>query len=157
QLNLGQFYAGSFSDVITPPTKAAKPDYNKARELLSASAAQGNRVAQYELGRLYEFGLGTPIDYSRSFDYYKQSSKQRYAPADLALGRAHELGRGTPVNLLHAHVAYSLAIENSKGHDGKDELQRLDAMLTPSELKTAQRMLKAFKDASEAAFGRSVK
>lgn len=166
QLNLGQMYAEGFRpsssshpipSALRGQSQVPNPDYEKAREMFIASAAQGNRVAEYELGRLYELGLDIPHDYAQSFEFYKQSSMQRFVPALLALGKAHELGRGTPINLLHAHVAYSLAIEYSGGRSGVKELQHLESKLSPAEVQKAQDHLKAFKEASEAAFGRSLK
>lgn len=161
ELNLAIMYENGF--VPDPhasagaPAKAAKPDYEKARELFAASAAQGNRVAQYELGRIYDLGLGTPKDYIQSFEYYQQSAMQRYAPAYIALGKAHELGHGTAPNLIHAHVSYSLAVEYSWGGSGKEQLRKLESKMTSAEVQKAHEMLKAFKEASEAAFGRSLK
>jgi hypothetical protein len=166
QLNLGLMYESGYSPDPTSPDgaaasrkspKAAKPDYDRARELFAASAAQGNRVAQYELGKMYDLGLGTAQDYTKSFEFYKQSSMQRYVPAIVALGKAHELGHGTAVNLLHAHVAYSLAVEYSAGRSGLDELESVESKLSPADLQKAHEHLKAFKAASRAAFNRSLK
>ena len=166
QLNLGQMYEGGITPkpaspartaAAVPQPQAAKPNYVMARSLFAASAAHGNRVAEYELGRIYEFGLGTTRDYGQSFEFYKQSAMQRYVPAIIAVGRAHELGRGTAVNLIHAHVAYSQAVEYSQGRYGGKELRRVEARLSPVELHHAHDMLKAFKEASEAALSRSLK
>lgn len=167
QLNLGQMYQSGYrpnSLSVDAATNAKgrsirtpKPDYDKARELFAASAAHGNRVAQYELGKMYDLGIGTPRDYASAFEFYKQSSMQRYVPAIVALGKVHELGHGTPVNLLHAFVAYSLAVEYSNGRSGLSELERVKTKLSASELQKAGDHLKAFKEASEAAFGRSLK
>jgi TPR repeat protein len=166
QLNLAQMYLEGFSPHAIAPgqpasaggPKPAKKDYEKARELLTASAAQGNRVAQYELGKMYEMGTGIGgRNYDLSFEYYKQSAMQRYVPAIIAVGKYHELGRGTAINLLHAHVAYKQAIEYSNGRFGLNELLKLDAKLSPAEIQHADEMLKAFEKASEAAFARSLK
>jgi uncharacterized protein len=166
QLNLGQMYESGVAPNPASPARtaaailqpeAAKPNYEKARSLFAASAAQGNRVAEYELGRIYELGLSTARDYGQSFEFYKQSAMQRYVPAIIAVGRAHELGRGTAVNLIHAHVAYSQAVEYSHGLSGVKQLHRVESRLSPVELQHAHEMLKAFKEASEAALSRSLR
>ncbi|PWT89851.1 MAG: hypothetical protein C5B54_08240 [Acidobacteria bacterium] len=165
QLNLAQMYLEGFDPRATFPTRSASAgeskkatkDYGKARELFAASAAQGNRIAQYELGKMYELGTGIGRNYDISFEYYKQSAMQRYVPAIIAVGKYHELGRGVAVNLLHAHVAYKQAIEYSNGRFGVNELQKLDSKLSPAEIQQADDMLKKFNEASEAAFARSLK
>jgi uncharacterized protein len=166
QLNLGEMYQSGFQPGTAAVNDAkgqsrsssvGQPDFEKAIELYTASAASGNRIAAYLLGRIYENGNGTARNDKLAFDYYKQSATRRYVPALLALGEAHEFGRGTGVNLVHAFVAYSLAVEYNHNLIASRNLKRVTQKLSSSELQHAQDMLKAFKEDSKTALTKSIK
>ncbi|HEY9200237.1 MAG TPA: tetratricopeptide repeat protein [Gammaproteobacteria bacterium] len=44
-------------------------------------ANDGNRLAQYKLGTLYEFGVSVPPDQEQARQWYQQSASQGYQPA----------------------------------------------------------------------------
>ncbi len=159
ELNLGEFYQhgrvpkGKLPAL--PPSlgrQSGKQLVNARRKqnlsitlkLFSDSAAQGNRVAAFKAGRMYEHGAGTVRDLDKAFAFYEQSASHRYVLAQLALGRAHELGLGTSVNPLHAYVAYSLASEQGNQLAAR-RLESLIAKLSPEDLATAQSKLKQLK------------
>lgn len=50
-------------------------------------AAQGEAVAQYNLGLMYSHGLGVPADGAQAQYWLKQSASQGYPKAKLALER----------------------------------------------------------------------
>jgi uncharacterized protein len=130
----------------TKPT--LRPDYPMALKLYTQSAAQGNRVAAYQAGVLYEAGSGVTQNYAQAFQYYKQSASKGYSPAFVALGKLHELGLGTSVNLLHAYVAYSVAARQEDA-EAADRLQSLIRRLTPDQLARAKVLLQRFLDSSQ--------
>lgn len=163
QLNLGEMYYGGHVPVAglesaggTPENSVASsepvarskqppvPDYSSALKFYSNSAAQGNRVAEYRLGRMYESGIGVGQDYSQAFELYRRSAHRHYAPALVALGQAHEAGRGTAVNLLHAYIAYNLAIEQNDP-TAPTLLESLMRRLSPAQLEQAQASLEEYK------------
>lgn len=130
---------------LQPKQKAAPvPDYASALKFYRQSATQGNRVAAYRLGLMYESGTGVTQDYAQAFEYYRQSAHRQYAPALVALGQAHETGRGTGVNLLHAYIAYNLAIEQNDPN-APALLQSLVHKLNAAQLKQAQASLEEYK------------
>lgn len=56
-------------------------DPDAARAYLEQAAALGDPEAMYELGRLYETGIGAPSDPKKALSYYKASARQDYGPA----------------------------------------------------------------------------
>lgn len=68
--------------------------------------------AQYNLGYLYEAGLGVPQNYGMALEYYKLSADQGYEMAQLRLGQFYEEGReGIPADHFQAEKYYKLAAD----------------------------------------------
>ncbi|MCH9806740.1 MAG: sel1 repeat family protein [Alphaproteobacteria bacterium] len=63
---LGSIYAG--------PSKGA-PDYQSARVLWEMAAANGDPVAACFVARLYEFGLGVPVDLATARKNYERAQR----------------------------------------------------------------------------------
>ena len=57
--------------------------------LLRQEAAQGNAQAQFELGRLYESGLGVPKSHKKAMEYWKLAAEQNHALAQYGLTLLH--------------------------------------------------------------------
>jgi TPR repeat protein len=151
ELNLGQMYEGGHvrpDHTIAPsgPGNAKPvltPDFGTALRLYTQSAAQGNRVAAYKAGVMYETGSGAPQNYELAFSYYKKSVSKQYLPAYIAIGKLHELGLGTSVNLLHAYVAYSVAAQLGDA-EATDRLRTVTRRLTPDQLSRARALLERY-------------
>lgn len=65
-------------------------DYVLARKWLLRSAQQGERDALYQLGVMYERGLGTPRDLPEAVKWFKLAADQRDPQAQLNLGILHD-------------------------------------------------------------------
>jgi len=68
--------------------KIAAEEASKYEETRLA-AKQGDAVAQYELGRMYENGWGVEQEWPEAAEWYKKSADQGYAPAQYEIGLAH--------------------------------------------------------------------
>ena len=69
-----------------------RADYATARNEWQPLAAQGDKLAQYNLGVIYESGLGVPVDKSQALLWYRKSAKQGFALAQNNLGRMFYAG-----------------------------------------------------------------
>jgi len=58
---------------------------------LRHAAEQGHANAQFEMGRVYLAGLGTPQDRAESANWYRRAAEQGHTEAQFMLGMAHEL------------------------------------------------------------------
>lgn len=61
-------------------------------------AAKGNPAAQYELGNLYQYGLGVTENIEAAIDLYTKSAHQGNADAMIKLGFLYYIGHGFPRN-----------------------------------------------------------
>jgi TPR repeat protein len=84
-------------------------DYSQRARLYRSSADEGYSPAQYELGNLYESGLGVEQDASKAADYYKLACTQAHIGAQARLGTMYEDGVGVAQNYHQAAQLYRLA------------------------------------------------
>ena len=77
-------------------------------------AEEGNKVAQFSLGRSYRTGNGVFQDYGKATVWYLQSAKQGHAPAQHNLALMYEGGQGVAQNSTKAVRWYHLAA--TQGH-----------------------------------------
>jgi TPR repeat protein len=64
-----------------------KPDSASAVLLWQTAAARGDAVAMYNLGALYERGIGVAADLARARTWYKRAAARNHADARVALKR----------------------------------------------------------------------
>ena len=69
--------------------------YKEAFAKFSDAAQQGNKKAQYYLGRCYDKGRGVAEDNVKAFEWYNKSALQDYHKAQYEVGRCYKKGKGT--------------------------------------------------------------
>ena len=74
------------------------PDYVAAAELLAQAAGAGNAVAQFELAKLCQAGLGVRRDHERAVVLFEQAADQGVVAAFENLGGIYADGLSTVVN-----------------------------------------------------------
>ena len=74
-------------------------------------AEQGDAVAQFNLGVMYHFGLGTPKNDLEAFKWTAKASEQGDVLAQSSLGWSYDNGRGTSQNYQEAVKWYTKAAE----------------------------------------------
>ena len=67
-------------------------------ESYKEKAEQGDKEAQYQVGRCYEKGEGVPVDKEKAVEWYKKAAEQGHAEAQFYLGGCYWDGDGVPVN-----------------------------------------------------------
>src|SRR6266849_3463369 len=91
---------------------SASPPINiSAEELqtLRTLAAQGNALAQNNLGLLYDLGDGVPQDYAVARQWYEKAAAQNHASAQFNLGLLYANGHGVPQDYAMARQWYEQA------------------------------------------------
>jgi TPR repeat protein len=71
-------------------------DYETALRLIRPLAEQGDAKAQYNLGIMYDNGVGVPQDYVEAVKWYRMAAEQGFAGAQYNLGVMYANGRGVP-------------------------------------------------------------
>ena len=93
------------------PALAAAADINaemtpaEAKKILATTrprAEKGEAAAQYNLGVLYDRGLGVEQDYEKAREWYRKAADQRYGRAEHNLGIMYESGKGVAKNTAKA-------------------------------------------------------
>jgi hypothetical protein len=88
--------------------------FANALQFLLPLANEGDAVAQYHLGLLYEDGKGVRADPVQARQWYERAAQVGYAEAQFRLGRLHADGKGVPADGTQAARWYLLAA--GQGH-----------------------------------------
>ncbi len=83
----------------------------QALQQLRTIATQGDSVAQYNLGLIYENGSGVPQDYAEAIRWYRKSADQGIANAQYNLGYIYASGQGAPQDYAEAMRWYRKSAE----------------------------------------------
>jgi TPR repeat protein len=86
-------------------------DYATTLRLLRPLADQGNVVAQYNLGFMYDRGKGVPQNYADALRRYRKAADQGNADAQSNIGFMYVRGEGVPQSYAEAVKWYRLAAE----------------------------------------------
>ncbi len=84
-------------------------NFATALKLWSPLAAQGNAIAQFAVGAMYENGKGVARDYGEALKWYRLAAAQRYAGGQVGLGVMYENGKGVARDYGEALKWYRLA------------------------------------------------
>jgi TPR repeat protein len=83
-------------EVAAGMMRAAEPRPAEAATWFREAAINGLEVAQFNLGVMYERGLGVPEHETRALLWYHSAAEQGFALAQYNLGRLYALGKGIP-------------------------------------------------------------
>ena len=86
-------------------------DYQAAHEIWLPLAERGNMRAQYNLGVLYDRGLGVPQNFAEAAKWYLAAAEKGHTDAEANLGYAYEQGRGVAQDFGEAAKWYRRAAE----------------------------------------------
>jgi TPR repeat protein len=83
--------------------------YERAAELFTQAAVQGDAVEQASLGVLYRDGRGVPQSYERAAKLLQQAAAQGYADAQTRLGALYLEGKGVPQDVARGVALFKQA------------------------------------------------
>jgi TPR repeat protein len=119
-------------------------NYGTAMRLLRPLAAGGDATAQYNVGAMYEEGLGVPIDYTEAVGWLLQAAEQGNSEAKNHLGFLYLYGRGVSQDYVSAHMWFELAASegNVRAVFARDLVA---AKMTPLQVAEAQELARVRK------------
>ena len=88
---------------------ALNRDYLTAAKEWKPLANRGDATPQFQLGWLYQEGLGVTQDYKIAINWYTRAAEQGYAYAQSALARMYEKGQGVSQDYTRAYLWFSIA------------------------------------------------
>ncbi len=77
-------------------------------------AANGDACAQFDLGFMYDRGLGVPQDYKEAASWYRKAAEQGNASAQFYLGQMYDIGNSVPQDYQEAALWYRKAAEQGE-------------------------------------------
>ena len=86
-------------------------EYETALEKWHPLAQQGHAEAQFNLGVMYENGLGVQKDHAQAVDWYKKAAEQGLKEAQNNRGKNYAQGTGVEQDYIRAYKWLSLAAE----------------------------------------------
>ncbi len=114
-------------------------DYATALREWRPLADQGDAVAQYNLGAMYDEGLGVPQDYVQAVKWSRKAAEQGHASAQYSLGAMYAQGHGVTQDYVQAYTWFNLA-----GAQGDKvaftSRDRVAKRMTPAQISEAQRL-----------------
>ena len=90
-------------------------DYRAALGEFRALASQGDRIAQYRIGKMYYYGQGVPQDYVEALTWYKKAAERDNADALFSVARMYNSGIGVQRDYIEAMKWYRKAAELGHG------------------------------------------
>ena len=118
-------------------------DYQRALTDWQLAAAQGNALAEFNLGWMYVKGQGVPQDFAKALKWYRLAAAQGYAYAELNLGVMYAKGQGVPQDFVKAYKWFLLskATLPATVRDyplATKYVEALAAQMTPAQIAQAQ-------------------
>jgi uncharacterized protein len=101
--------------IVRNGTKGLRKDMTSAVTLLSDAATKLHAGSQYELGLMYESGLGVEKSDAKAIEWYTKAAEQRHAAAQRNLGLIYVYGRGTKTNVQKALGYFESAAASDDG------------------------------------------
>ncbi len=127
---------------------ADRGDYHPAVKEFQLSAERGDVKARYNLGVMYQLGLGVPQDDQEAVRWYRLAAEQGDASAQFKLGVIYDKGKGVLKDYVLAHMWLNLAA--AKGVKEAVKLRELlEERMTPAQLAEAQRLAGEWKAKGE--------
>ena len=102
-------------------------------------AEQGDAVAQFLLGAMYDEGHGVPQDDKTAVKWYTLAAEQGFARAQFNLGVMYTNGLGIPLDNVYAHMWLNIAASNGDEDGGKLQ-DGVAKSMTPSEVEKAEKL-----------------
>jgi len=123
----------------------ARGDYATALRIFRQLADQGDALAQYNLGDMYDIGLGVPQDYAEAVKWHRKAADQGYAAAQLSLGFLYDKGLwNVTQDYILAHMWYNLSA--AKGNKiARKNRDSLAEKMTPPQIAEAQKLAREWK------------
>ncbi len=123
-------------------------DYDTALKEFRPLAEQGHPKAQYNLGVMYQLGLGVPQDNQEAAQWCRLAAEQGHAGAQVLLATMYHLGQGVPRDDVLAHMWATLAAAHGIAVAVKWR-DLFEKAMTPAQLAEAQRLAREWKPKGE--------
>ena len=136
---LGSVGVSESADFQKGLTAARSGDFATALREWKPLAEQGDAVAQFLLGAMYDEGHGVPQDEKTAVKWYTLAAEQGDASAQGNLGVMYAFGTGVLKDYIYAHMWGNIAASIGGKDKGKVR-DFVEKKMTPSQIETAQKL-----------------
>jgi uncharacterized protein len=127
------------NDFDTGSRAASHGDFATALKVWQKPAQQGDASDQFNIGILYEHGLGVVQEYAEAVKLYREAAQQGFAPAQNNLGIMLSTGQGVRRANIEGYMWFDIA--TSLGNKSSAKGRRIVARkLSPAQTAEAQRL-----------------
>ncbi|WP_439815771.1 tetratricopeptide repeat protein [Zavarzinia sp. CC-PAN008] len=129
-----------------PPGREAydNGDFTTAMTVMMPLARNGDASAQFDVGTMYDFGLGVAADRTEAARWYRRAADQGDATAQYNLAVMYEEGTGVEKDLVTAYVYYALAARGIAPEYARRNQAAVRAQLSSDQLAQAEQRVAAF-------------
>ncbi|MDD3446825.1 MAG: tetratricopeptide repeat protein [Zavarzinia sp.] len=127
----------------------AAGDYATAMAVLLPLAEAGDPLAQFDIGAMYDNGLGVGADPVEAARWYLRAARQGDPSAMFNLGVMYEDGVGVGRDPVQAYFYFALAVELGPPYAERNR-DKVKAGLSADELARAQALVGGFRPVKEA-------
>jgi len=117
----------------------AQGDYKTALRVWKSLAANGSASAQYNLGLMFENGLGAAVDPREAIKWYIRAAKQGHGKAQNNLGAMYATGLGMRQDPLRAHMWWKIAVLGGV-KIAAENLRKIATKMSPAQIAMAEEM-----------------
>ncbi len=136
--------ASAWADAQAGKEAYRRGDFETAVKELRPLGEQGDALAQFNLGAMYERGQGVPQDSFQAVRWYRRAAKQGHASAQFNLGLLYNQGQGVMQNVIQAYMWVLLAAV--QGIESAIKVQEIMMKeMTPAQIMEAERLARAWK------------
>lgn len=114
-------------------------DFATALPIFRKLADQGNALAQFNLGLMYDDGKGVAQDYKEAVKWYRKAADQGHAKAQSNLGTTYANGYGVTQDFVQAHMWWNIAAAQGYEHS-RENRDTLAKRMTAAQIAEAQRL-----------------
>lgn len=114
-------------------------DYVAAFREFKVSAEQGDALAQFNLGVMYDSGQGVPQDYAEAVRWFRKAAEQGNASARYNLALMYDNGQGVPQDYIKAYAWFNVAASVGD-KDARRARDIVAEVMTPSQLEEGQKL-----------------
>ena len=144
-------------EYIFSPSGVVEKDLKKAHDYLLTASKLGDPRAMFEVGTIYDYGMGVPKDIALAAKWYKYAADYGHAQGQYNFATMIETGEGVSKDEIEAYKYYRLAAaqgfygvpfnakEQKADKSASVPLEDLEMRLTKDQIKDGEARLAAFK------------
>jgi hypothetical protein len=124
-------------------------DYAGAMTQFKALAAEGDAVAMYYLGIIYDRGYGVPANPAEAAKWFEKGAARGDSLSAYYIGKMTATGKGVPKDPVAAHMWLTLSADKAPNERDaaytRRDIRKLERSMTPEQIAKAKELAAAWK------------